>query len=1035
MCSAAGTYIAYHPWLDYLAAAGQTDRRLSGCKTLVKVGHSGRLGDRLYDSAYTTCWGEGWHYLAVFEVDTKEDAERVEGLALECLTDFRFDGRELVQITEQHTIERVKLIILHAAQTLGVEGKMVERPAYPRTAVEPSSSSLATTNGSAAKDAGSYEEMVNMLKGLRIDEGSSGPIERASAASKPAIDELGEGEALDDINLATSTSPQPLEDRQYQIEAAEACLSELGRIGRTTLLMACRCGKTRVAHMVIEKVSGSVLFLVPWIPLIRQTVQKLCSYGIPPKDVVMVGSGADLTTLPGRMADETGLGKMTTDPGLIRAKVAAIRKRGGKPVVVSTYKSSRLAVEECTYSLTIFDECHHICGKTTKAASYVLHHTSIETTGRRLFMTATPEYRPPVATSMKNHDLFGGIAYRYHLRQGIDSGYVNDFELRLVASSGEAFARLEELRVRDARVVEEQKGWRRFLGMVSRLFRGEKDLGSAAKPLEVRSENSEVRYRAAQVVLAMEHLTSQGAGSEKLLVFSRTIEMAESLCQEVAELSSILQAGTNKVWERMRLAVASSRTPKEERARIRADFQEAGLPMILFNCQLFQEGIEFPPLNGIFFASPKQSSRDIIQSMCRALTKVPGKGRSVIYIPVCPSPEDVASPLGRFGSILPYAEAIYSEDPRFYEHLLDPVGSPYPVGWLGVYGTADRLLHMARRAIRYGTMGRGGKDRLTANAMIPWGVAFAELERIVRECRRYPKTNDGFAYARALDFRDSDSPEAAAPQIINFESWYNWVREQYVKFKEGRPSALQPHQIKDLETLKDWTTRGVEGPYPFDECADTLERYLEKTKGVMFPINTINGGWIGLDASPMERLSGMLTTISQGDGQDQKKSRKNRGFNIPLEKAKRLDQIFGKWGLVWRKDRWYPEEEMQTVISAGHARDKAEAMRWLELNGHPGYLKTSGDVPGRGDYIGRRTVLQTAKDDFLRRAKADPDHALIQTHWPGYPLKHKFMEHVDVWEAGLAPPKIKRTRSGAQPQSKYELIQRGPAVSQLILAD
>ena len=75
--------------------------------------------------------------------------------------------------------------------------------------------------------------------------------------------------------------------------------------------------------------------------------------------------------------------------------------------------------------------------------------------------------------------------------------------------------------------------------------------------------------------------------------------------------------------------------------------------------------------------------------------------------------------------------------------------------------------------------------------------------------------------------------------------------------------------------------------------------------------------------------------------------------------------------------------------------------------------------PKPADYAGPRTVIQEAHEQFNALARADPRDPFIQKHWPGYPLKHKRMEHDDVWEKGLAPPRHLRGK----------LISRAPAAA------
>lgn len=1051
----AGTYIAHHPWLTLLA--GADDVRLRDAQDLVKVGHSGRLGDRLFDSAYTTCWGEGWQYLAVFEVATKEDAERLEAAALAGMADFRFDGRELVRLCRGFDLGRVKAFIAHTAEQLGIAGRMVEHPRYPRTCPPRDTAAGAPDVDSDAElealvhetcDVPETSAVVTDLQrrfaalSLAQEAAASSTLELTAAPAaaerrlaRPAPasedeDEEAAGDALDLLEGAAE-APLVLEDRSYQTQAADACTYELERTGRATLVMACRCGKTRVAHLVMRRLlekagpAGAVLFLVPGLSLLRQTVQKLVAYGTPLADVVMVGSGL------GVKGGAAGDAAMTTDSAAIRAALGAIRARGGTPCVVSTYQSSHAACEgaDAPYTLTVYDECHRLCGnRRDRPMVYPLLVAPPALTGVRLFMTATPDHRAAGkgGVTMSDHSLFGGVAYRYHLRAGIDAGHVNPFEIQLVASSQDAFAALGELRKQPKEAAKDATGLRWLVNMVKNLFGSADPIARAsAAPLEFLDDMSggpaaSQRYLAAQIALALTHLTRDPARS-KLLVFCRTIAQAEELRQLVDQLRQRLAADGN-FWARLQLRVASSRTPPDELARVRAEFSDPSAPAVLFNCRLFQEGVEFPPLNAVFFASPRNSSRDIIQSMCRALTRTPGKPVSVVYIPVPPDREPAAGAAAfegsRFETLLPFAEAIFSEDDRFYEHLLDPAGRPYPIGWLGVHGSGEELLHAARRAIRYATRGaRGRQDRLTQNHLIPWNVAYKELQRTVAVCRRYPKTNDGFTFALAKDIDCASAAGAAGGEgkVINFGAWYAWVQREYRRFVNGENSRLQPHQVHDLLELPDWRTRGIEGPYPFDECLQALEEMLEKTKGRMPPININNGGWVGLDATRLERLSGLLTTISQQDGRADRRGSVHRGFKVSLQKALALDRVFGRWGLVWRKDRWYPPAELQTVIDRGDAADAAAAMRWLETHGRPGYL-VGTQTDGRGEYSGRTTAIKAAHEQFVALAKANPNHQFVQANWPGYPLKHKYMEHLDVWEAGLAPPRVKagRGEAGAQ---------------------
>jgi superfamily II DNA or RNA helicase len=736
------------------------------------------------------------------------------------------------------------------------------------------------------------EKLASQLAALGLG-GASRPEDEDAP-----LDEVADFDRSDDEGAAEEL---PLEERAYQREAAEACRAELGRSGSTLLQVACRCGKTRIAHLVAEPYLAEgrrVLFLVPGLALLRQTLAKLARYGVAESRLLAVGSA----------------GVATTEPAAIKQRVA----KPGPLLVVSTYQSSPLLPD--AFDLAVFDEAHRVCGgRRERPFNHVLLRHSRPA---RLHLTATPCYDKPL--SMKERALFGGVAYRYYLRQGIEAGHANPFELRLVAP-----------------------------------------------PAESAASREPTRRLALQVQTAYRHLRER-SGAAKLLVFCRSIRAACELAEAFQQRQKEAGAAPATVY------AAHSRQSAPELAQTLREFREPGRPAVLFNCRLYQEGVEVPALNGVFFAAPRHSPRDIIQSVCRPLNRLPGKPLSAVFLPVPPENEvngadkgagDLAS-AGRYATIVPFADALASEDPRFYEHLLNPEGAGYPFGWIGPCSQREgqELLAAARRAVRWRRADGRGRDRLLRPERIPWGPAYAELHRIVHECGRYPKTNDGFRFGATRD-------KAGRGSVACFYTWYCWAAKAY------RAGRLEPHQARALEALPDWRTRGLEGPYPWKECMEFLERWLEENNGDLVAVDINRGGWVGLDATPMERLSGVLTTVSQRDGRSFSRKggrRPNNGFSVGPDQAADLDRIFGRWGLRWRKDRQ----------PAGPGEAAGELV-----------------VDERGEYAGRLTCIQKAYQRFKARAAADARDPFVQRHWPGWPRKHERQELLKVWQRGLAPPR------------------------------
>ena len=248
-------------------------------------------------------------------------------------------------------------------------------------------------------------------------------------------------------------APVPVELRDYQMTAANAIVNELRSTRRAILQMACRCGKTLVAYAVACQMAAApatfqmaaapatCLFLVPGLALLRQTAEKLYSYASGDISLLLVGSDMRPVALGASQL------AMTTDPVAIQQYI-----RNNNPLnaatahprwVICTYQSSPLLVDLIgNFSLIMYDEAHRICGgraprpfNSVLLASAAMGATRGASPPLQLFMSATPVYDPITTDmiSMRDRELFGGVASRYYLRSGIDAGYVNNFRLQLIA--------------------------------------------------------------------------------------------------------------------------------------------------------------------------------------------------------------------------------------------------------------------------------------------------------------------------------------------------------------------------------------------------------------------------------------------------------------------------------------------------------------------------------------------------------------------------------------------------------------------------
>ncbi|KEG14159.1 helicase-like protein [Trypanosoma grayi] len=864
-----GFYIAMHPWLT---GSGY-----------VKVGCTADLSRRLDMASFTTCFTPEWYYFAVFECESIKEAFLLEQAVLFLFKDRRVPQRELIKGSAGEVVEGAQRV----CSVLNVNALLKVEPSYGVSqgshTVEPSrrsSTSMSSISTDATLRPNTLGNYVDTLDKLRESMCVRPP--RDDTMRLEGEEESGEFDISDEELQYNLDIPGALKEevfdltvlRPYQKEALERCRNELETRGATICQMACRCGKTPVAFKLIEyylttKTNAIILYLVPGLALLRQTVRKLYGYGLRKPKYLLIGSCAVSLSL-----DDGRVVTMTTDAEVIKN---TINTSTSAMIVISTYQSSHIVSKMKGFTLTVFDECHRVCGNAslTNFNSVLMQPIS----GKRLFLTATPAYDTPI--KMDNTHLFGGIAYRYYLREGIDAGYVNNFSLRII-------------------------------------------LG------ESMDDMNPYFYEAMRIV-------------NKMIVYCRNIEHA-------AELTARLKETIPDDVIPFSVLLAHSRMGSTAVANILRIFSTSKR-CVLLNVRLFQEGVEIPDLNAVFFASPRYSSRDIVQSICRPLNKMKNKPASYVFLPATIDkklPENHPVNLQKFSTLIPFTDALMDEDPILFEYLIDPQKVSYDIEVVGVRSlklSSERLRRFVLPAIRRGVRYSNQKtDRLHRAARIPWKPAFNELKRIVLECGRYPKTNDAWVIGR---------------KSISMALFYRYARKGYQQYMKNEPSYLKVYQIRDLESLPLWRTYGIQGPYPWKECLHTLRNYLAE-HGSVPPLDVHKGGYIGLDATPFERLSGALMHVNQCDAHDT--------VRLDSVKQKDLDELCNEYGLKWRKQR---------------------------------------DLKGKV-FPGEVTFITESYNKFKKLYEArhrNQFQEYLDKHYPLYPEKHDRMEDPKNLKKGRVPPR------------------------------
>ena len=264
--------------------------------------------------------------------------------------------------------------------------------------------------------------------------------------------------------------------RPHQRKALDAVVGDLEASDRGKLVMACGTGKTftslRIAERLAQPGSGRVLFLVPSIALLSQTLRAwnaeaaaplrsfaLCSDGKMNKgrsprsgvdeDIPVADLAIPTTTDPERLT------VALREPAPVISIEAHQRHRPAMTVVFCTYRSIDVIHRAQTlgapaFDLAIRDEAHRTTGATVagqdESAFVRAHGAGYIRASKRLYMTATPRVHAPdvkdnaqrkdlVLASMDDESIHGPELYRLGFGRAVEHGLLTDYKVLVLTVS------------------------------------------------------------------------------------------------------------------------------------------------------------------------------------------------------------------------------------------------------------------------------------------------------------------------------------------------------------------------------------------------------------------------------------------------------------------------------------------------------------------------------------------------------------------------------------------------------------------------
>lgn len=467
--------------------------------------------------------------------------------------------------------------------------------------------------------------------------------------------------------------------RPHQREAVDAVVAGLEGQGcdRGKLIMACGTGKTFTSLRLVEQMvgaGGSVLFLVPSISLLSQTLREWTAEAEVPLAPLAVCSDRKATAKAGASEDISSVDlalPSTTDPEVLRQRwAAAASDTGAMTVVFSTYQSIDVVAQAQKaglpeFDLIVCDEAHRTTGTTLagedESAFVRVHDNAYIRGGKRLYMTATPRIygdaskaragqANAVLASMDDEALFGPELHRLGFGEAVSRELLTDYKVLVLTVSEESVSRTFQMQFgADGELQLDDRV--KIVGCWNGLAkRGDVEHSFEGDPAPMRRavafagtirDSQQIEALFGQTVAGyVDDHDLEGDGGEPLL---------RCEIQHVDGSFNALERNTRLDW-------------------LRAEPPE-GTCRILTNARCLSEGVDVPALDAVMFLSPRRSTVDIVQSVGRVMRRAPGKKYGYIILPIgVPagmSPEDALRDNRRYAAVWEVLQALRAHDERF----------------------------------------------------------------------------------------------------------------------------------------------------------------------------------------------------------------------------------------------------------------------------------------------------------------------------------------------------------------------------------
>lgn len=533
--------------------------------------------------------------------------------------------------------------------------------------------------------------------------------------------------------------------RKHQQKALDCFHEHFKTANRGRLIMACGTGKTFTSLRIAENEtnnSGLILFLVPSIALLGQTLNEWSTFAQKPIKPICICSDAEISKKKtendegGYTIEDLALPASTNVQNIVQQYLAAKNNPAdGMTVFFSTYQSiervsqaqkeiNALPDEQCLFDLIICDEAHRTTGvalKNEKAAqgydetAFIRIHDDEFIAGKkRIYMTATPRlYKDDVKEkakeaeaylcSMDDPAIYGEEVYRIGFGEAVENDLLSDYKVLVLTTSESEIPKEFQEAIADSKGEIKADDIAKLIGCINALSKRmvlDADLIKASDPSFMHTA---VAF--CQSIKISKHITA--------IFNEQKNTYYETLAPEIRRQMVTVEA--------QHIDGTMGATTRQEKLNWLKATPTAGHDCrILTNVRCLSEGVDVPSLDAVMFLSSRNSQVDVVQSVGRVMRKAPGKKYGYIIIPVIipesMSPEEALDKSDCFGVVWTVLNALRAHDDRFNAEInkIELNRKPQAAQKHGLIGGGGEKSE--------GSKGRGSEQHIYVDAVVPQEV-------------------------------------------------------------------------------------------------------------------------------------------------------------------------------------------------------------------------------------------------------------------------------------------------------------------------